>query len=207
MINEKPTIYNEPGIYNLGGGGGGGGGSPEPAIIGNKVYRTCKIGNKIWLAENLAFQFAGLTVNPSGNTTNPAAYYQNNEYKEKYGFLYNWYALTYLDTNKDSLIPGWNLPTKDDYTELINIASSIGNPATVLKSLEFSGTDDLLFSAKLGGAIVYGGSYSSVGSRGYYFSKTAANVYNCNYMEIYTNATISETAKNNAGSLRLIKDA
>jgi uncharacterized protein (TIGR02145 family) len=79
-----------------------------------KVYKTVKIGNEIWMAENLAFL---PTVSPSsqGSETSPIYYvydYQGTDVttaKETpnfilYGVLYNWEAA------KSACPSGWHLP-------------------------------------------------------------------------------------------------
>ena len=94
--------------------------------IGDRVYNTVTIGTQTWLAENLDFKWNGLLINGestwSGETV--AWYYNNDEATygytgNKYGLLYTWYALNYLNTNRDTLLPpGWRVPTKTDYDKL-----------------------------------------------------------------------------------------
>lgn len=51
--------------------------------IGKRNYRTTTIGQKIWLAENLDYEFNGLQLNPEEMLYTPAAYYGSNSNREK----------------------------------------------------------------------------------------------------------------------------
>ena len=139
MINKepiiyKPSVYNGNGIYNTGAGGvyngrgvyndGAGG---EVVEIGGKEYRVIKLPDgKKWIGENLDFIWAGLQINNYWQTTNPNAwYYQNNENEngwngKKCGLLYNWYAVKYLNDNISNLINGWHVPTESEWQNLKN---------------------------------------------------------------------------------------
>jgi len=125
----KPSIYKGAGIYKLGAEGGGGGPNYGSVVIGGRSYKTVKIGNKEWLAENLDYKWPGLDI--GGNTTFnvPHAYYYNNDedlYNNVYkcGLLYNGYAVDYLEQNKSDLLPdGWRVSTETDYDDLYNNVS------------------------------------------------------------------------------------
>ena len=97
--------------------------------IDGNVYRTVKIGNQIWMAENLKttklndgtpIVFGNLDMYWNGVYTikDPVyAWYNNNiNNKELYGGLYNWYT---VNTNK--LCPsGWHVPNDAEWVELEN---------------------------------------------------------------------------------------
>jgi len=104
--------------------------SPESGTVtdieGN-VYKTVKIGSQWWMAENLK------TTKYNDGTDIPQVkeyeswrylaspgfcWFENDPdtYKNKYGALYNWYAV-----NTDKLAPsGWHVPTDTEWNTLIN---------------------------------------------------------------------------------------
>ena len=109
-------------------------------IIGSRSYPYVQIGNQLWLTENLDWKFDGCNIGNMGMTTSSkeAAYYNNNESTygasgKKYGLLYNWTAVNYIEQNKYTMLPtGWHVPATSDYASLI---SFINNDAASIKSL------------------------------------------------------------------------
>ena len=105
--------------------------------IGGKTYRTVQIYNQIWLADNLDYDFNGLTIDSTMGYSSyslnerdvgPRACYLEDEATAKsknHGLAYNWYALKYLDDNKATLLPeGWHVPTFDDFEILVKYSST-----------------------------------------------------------------------------------
>ena len=127
-----------------------GGGSLKDSRDGKK-YRTVKIGDRIWMAENL---------NYSGKNGNlGACYEQNPENCKKYGALYFW---------TEALIAcpdGWHLPWKHEWDELLDFVGGKENAGKKLKakkgwnnwannrgdSISGNGMDDYGFAALPGG--------------------------------------------------------
>jgi len=96
--------------------------------IDGNVYQTVKIGNQVWIVENLrTTKYNDGTPIPlvtdttawKALTTPGYCYYNNTTHADsikKYGALYNWYA---VDTKK--LTPkGWHVPTDAEWTILQN---------------------------------------------------------------------------------------
>ena len=106
------------------------------------VYQTVRIGNQVWMAENLRVtkynDGTGIPKQTDGipwsNLTTPAYCYYYNTYNadsiKKFGALYNWYA---VDTKK--LAPaGWHVPTDSEWTIMENYL--------VLNGYNWDGTRD-----------------------------------------------------------------
>lgn len=108
------------------------------------LYKTVKIGTRIWMAENLKVTrlndnvpIPELTDNTQWIGTSLPAYcwYSNDiAYKPTYGALYNWYAV-----NSGKLCPsGWHVPTDDEFKIL---EQSLGMAADQLNLWGTRGTD------------------------------------------------------------------
>jgi len=78
-----------------------------------KVYRTVKIGEQIWMAENLAFAAKGCPC-----------------YKREYGMLYDW------DTAMDEKTcpVGWHLPSYDEWQTLVDFVGGKEIAGKMVKS-------------------------------------------------------------------------
>jgi len=93
-------------------------------IDGNK-YTTVKIGDQIWMAENLKvthYQDGDAIPNVKSDTdwgkltTCARCAYENDESNvNTYGYLYNWYAVT---DNRNIAPEGWHAPSDEEWKEL-----------------------------------------------------------------------------------------
>ena len=94
------------------------------ADVDGNTYNTIKIGNQVWMAEDLKttlFNSGSAIPVETDNTTwtnltTPAyCWYDNNiTYKNTYGALYNWYA-----ASSGNLCPtGWHVPTDVEFNTL-----------------------------------------------------------------------------------------
>lgn len=212
----------------------GGSVSTVTDIDGN-VYRTIKIGTQVWMVENLKttkYNDGTAIPNVTDNTawsklSTPAYCWNNNDavtYKNKYGALYNWYAV-----NTGKLAPiGWHVPTDAEWTTLTNYATAnLGTSLNSAKSL--AATTDWAtytttgsigcnltlnnatgFSALPGGGRYYpGGMFEPLGYYGLWWSATVYSTsvawergmqYNA------SNVYQDNTGKVNGLSVRCIKD-
>jgi uncharacterized protein (TIGR02145 family) len=142
-----------------------------------KTYKTVKIGEQTWMAENLDYH--------GGDGSFGLCYPEN---CKKYGRLYDW---------KEALEAcpiGWHLPTKDEWQKLSDFVGGDDVAGKKLKSksgwtehkykeddeIDDRGrtTDEYGFSALPGGRGNSDGSFISVGNDGYWWS---ANEYKVNY--------------------------
>lgn len=187
--------------------------------IGGRRYPVVKIGNQLWMAENLDYKFDGCSIGVSGLPSTPAAWYYDND-EDTYGIdgprqcglLYNWYAAQLLNDNRRSLCPGWHLPSLNDYESLCTfVGASIAG--TLLKSSDVSwapdwgGTDEYSFGILPTG--MNNGSFAYLGQ--YTDFKTTTTNSNGTPLDARFSTGTSYTSitnwKTTAGPIRLIKDA
>lgn len=192
---------------------------PGPADIGGRTYRTVTINGVTWLAENLDYKASEIAIAPSGSPGTPAAwYYDNNEstYGEngnKYGLLYNWHAVKYLNDNRATLIPGWHVPTTSEFDALASAVGGADVAGSKLKSstgwTSGNGTDDFGFAAFPAG-VRSSGSFYDLGSNTYFWTSSADYSYEDAYYRYFgTGASMSSNTgskKYLAFSVRLVKD-
>ena len=106
--------------------------------IDGNVYKTVKLGNQVWMAENLrTTRYANGTTIPLGTTTSYDVAYRyypddNSANVSTYGYLYNWAAVM-KGASSSSANPsgvqgicpdGWHVPSDAEWTELENYVSS-----------------------------------------------------------------------------------
>lgn len=166
--------------------------------IDGNVYKTVKIGEQTWLAENLRTTKLNngtsitkvVNKNDWCNTSNPAYCYYNNDmasYKNDYGAIYNQYA---VKTNK--LCPtGWKVPSEDDYLTLKNyLSTNVGGKlkdtgVDYWESPNTGATNSIGFTALPGG---YRDEYSyksidfaSLGRQGYWWTSDSGTIVIISY--------------------------
>ena len=94
----------------------------------SKTYKTVKIGEDTWMAENLAY------AGDSDLLAEESWCYEDDESNCKvYGRLYSWNAATLNGTKQGSCPEKWHVSTKDDWENLIN---AVGNDPSVGKLLK-----------------------------------------------------------------------
>lgn len=203
------------------------GGSHQNEVeIGGRWYPYVKIGNQLWLAENLDYAWTGLIVDGNSSWSEPRAYYYNKDPStygingNKYGLLYNCAAAQYLSNAENGLLPsGWRAPTVTDWEILKTTLGYIGSDtyskllaAQKIKSstgwTEYpNGTDDYGFAARPCGYMNDSSMFTEVNNRAYFMtSNYNGSMYSCSYYIMdqifYSNNWYSNTA----ASIRLVKD-
>jgi uncharacterized protein (TIGR02145 family) len=145
--------------------------------IDGNIYKTVKIGDQVWMSENLkATKFndgtsiALITDNKSWEAAQKPAYcwnMNNSANKAIYGALYNWLTVS---TNK--LCPqGWHVPSDDEWSQLINLLGSVPEAGGKLKetgtihwsSPNTDATNTSGFTALPGGNRNINGTFEDVG--------------------------------------------
>jgi uncharacterized protein (TIGR02145 family) len=128
------------------------------------VYKIVKIGNQVWMAENLNYDALGSKC------------YKNDIANSlKYGRLYNW------ETAKKACPSGWHLPSDAEWQTLVDFVGGQNMAGKKLKAKNgwtelCNGTDDYHFSALPGGGIRSSSDFfEDVGNVGYWWSGTEDN--------------------------------
>jgi len=106
----------------------------------DKIYKIVKIGDQVWMAENLNYECEG-----------SRCYDNDPSNAEEYGRLYDW------ETAMKACPPGWHIPSKEGWRTLVDYAGGFETSGNKLKAKSGwffkNGTDDYGFSALPGGAI------------------------------------------------------
>jgi TonB family protein len=165
--------------------------------IDGNTYKVVKIGNQVWMTENLKtvkYNDGTLIPNIIDNnqwrnlTTGAWCYYDNYAaHNAKYGKLYNWYAVSKTTNGNKNICPiGWHIPTYVEWKVLTEYLG--GESAAIDKMIEVGNsswvspntdaTNSSMFTGLPGGARNVGGDYSSIGSGGYWWSSTQDDIYN-----------------------------
>lgn len=157
--------------------------------VDGNVYKTVIIGNQEWMAENLkttkyndGTSISLVTDNSEWQNLTSGAYcwYENDEnnYKDNYGALYNWYTIA-----TEKVCPsGWHVPTNQEWLELTEFISQDGHDGFIGKVLkttkgwanERNGTNVYKFSAFPSGLRNLGyGTFDKIGERAYWWTSTS----------------------------------
>lgn len=197
--------------------------SPITDIEGN-IYKSVRLGDQIWMAENLRTStFADGTAIPGvadsivwGSLETPGFCWYNNDEtsnKDTYGALYNYYCVI-----SGKLCPsGWHAPSRDEWQKLRDF---LGDSLTDGGRLKEEGTkhwrtpntgavDDAGFTALPGGIRYFEGTFSSLSYYTAFWSSTEADIAKGWYFGLYYNdamAEINRISKKNGFSVRCLKD-
>jgi len=185
---------------------------------GNDIenYKTKKIGNQVWMVENLDYAVEG-----------SRCYNDAPANCSKYGRLYSWetamewppdsckYKPCSIGPKHKGICPsGWHIPSNADWDELMK---AVGGESTAGKKLKATsgwnkggnGTDEYGFSALPGGIGDLDSSFSSVGYYGFWWS-TGENTNHYAYFQYmgynYENASRNYRSKSNLFSVRCLQN-
>jgi uncharacterized protein (TIGR02145 family) len=133
----------------------------------DKIYKTVKIGEQVWMAENLAYKPTSGNYWAYGNKAVNIAVY---------GYLYDWQTAQNVCPN------GWHLPSDTEWTVLIDYLGGKDGAGGKLKeagtqhwkSPNTGATNEVGFSALPGGRSGSGEAFYSIGNSGYWWSATHA---------------------------------
>jgi uncharacterized protein (TIGR02145 family) len=192
--------------------------------VDGNVYKTVRIAGHWWMAENLKVtkfnddqSIPNVNDNTQWSSLTTAAYswYNNDEpgYKNTYGALYNWYAVS-----SGRVCPiGWHVPNNSEWISLTN---SLGGETVAGGKLKETGTihwetpntgasNTTWFTALPGGYRGISGSFINILQYGYWWSSTEFNENDALRQSIGYNVTdFSKTndPKNFGFSVRCMRD-
>jgi uncharacterized protein (TIGR02145 family) len=167
-----------------------------------KTYKTVKIGEQIWMAENLNYEAEGSKC-------------QKNEPAncKKYGRLYDW------NTAKTACPAGWHLPSDEEWNVLMTAVGGIKTAGKFLKATSGwnssyegksgNGTDAYGFSALPGGWGSSDGSFWSAGDYGNWWSSSDYSSYHTYYQDTnyyHETALYVNLGKSYFQSVRCVRD-
>ena len=150
-------------------------------------FKTVQIGNQVWMAENL-----NVAVDRS------SCYNDNPSNCTRYGRLYTWESAK----KAAEMIPGWHLPTDEEWTVLTNYLGS--NAGTRLKSGGDSG-----FEALLAGYRFSADHFLNLGDSGYFWSSSPNGSSGAWGRSVYRTGSgvyRSRSSRGSRFSVRLLKD-
>jgi uncharacterized protein (TIGR02145 family) len=185
--------------------------------IDGNWYKTVKIGDQWWIAENLkTTKFNDKTTIPNvieaNLTTGAYCWYKNDIInKNPYGALYNFYAV-----NTGNLCPnGWHVPTDAEWTTLTTYVGGSEIAGDKLREVGTShwwspndgATNEFGFTALPGG--LWFGNFGDFGSNGVWWSASEYNSTDAYYRVMSYNFSVVGEGfhhKSMAFSVRCLKD-
>ncbi|MDR0516931.1 MAG: fibrobacter succinogenes major paralogous domain-containing protein [Fibromonadaceae bacterium] len=188
-----------------------------------KKYKITKIGEQVWMAENLNYNVngskcygeGGLVYNDESEITLSSSEIQAN--CEKYGRLYNW------STAMKACPKGWHLPSNAEWDKLYRYADGDKGTSSPYESKmagkylkatsgwneSGNGEDKFGFSASPGGHSDSGGNFGNVGYNGTWWSSLEYDSSYACYRDIsnyYDGAYWNDFDKSNLYSVRCVRD-
>ena len=171
-----------------------------------QTYKTVKIGEQWWMAENLNYRYIQQTAEEDSSSY---CYNDDPANCAKYGRLYLWSAAMVVCPE------GWHLPDTTEWSALFNAVGGGETAGTMLKSTEGwygtsgNGSDAYSFSALPAGNRFSNGNYSYEGNDARFWSSTEVNSNDACSMYLYyilDNALLNYYDKGYGFSVRCLKD-
>jgi uncharacterized protein (TIGR02145 family) len=173
--------------------------------IDGNVYRTVKIGNQVWMGENLRvtrynngdpIKNLKEKAEWANNLTEGAwCHYGNSSFLDTtYGKLYNWYAIS----DSRGIAPkGWHVATAEDFKTLIDSTGGIDSAGTHLKEASLFwqqpniATNKSKFSARPGGSRVDYGDFEwyTINRQGIFWSLSPYDNYRALVLVLFNDQT------------------
>lgn len=192
--------------------------------IDGNTYRTVKIGNQWWMAENLK-----VTRYRNGdsipNVTDPTDWailstgaYCDNENNVNngsiYGHLYNWHA---INDSRNMAPLGWHVPSIEEYQNLIDILGGDSVAGGKMKSIgtlywdspNTGATNESGFSALPAGARSCAINFRGLGNEAFFWSSTELEGNRVLYIKMVSDSTWTKriiAMKEFGISVRCVKD-
>jgi uncharacterized protein (TIGR02145 family) len=209
------------------------------------TYPTVTIGKQVWMAENLRTTkyrdgsnipvvTSSTTWSNNWNNGSPLqqpmmCWYNNDQATytaNKFGALYNWYAINPATNGNKNVCPsGWHVPTDAEWTTMINLLDRNAAGGTNINiaggKMKSTGTQYWLgpntnatnssgWSGLPGGYRNYNVSFGSVGNYGYWWSSAGVSSTNDAWYRVlsYNNGNVYRSSYNKAGgfSVRCLRD-
>jgi len=194
--------------------------------IDDNSYNTIKIGDQVWMAENLKTtkysngDLIGTTdpynLDISGETDPKYQWAFNGDESNiaDYGRLYTWYAVT---DGRNICPAGWHVPTDADWTILTDYLGGLSVAGGKLKDIgtvhwsspNNGATNESCFTALPGGVREDDGTFGNFGTYGYWWSATeydATTVMVRLITNEYDDVTLYNYKKKSGFSVRCLKD-
>lgn len=177
--------------------------SPQTAVtdIDGNAYRTVRIGDQEWTAENLR-----VTRSPDGRALTSFFFDDDSASYAEHGRLYTWPVA--MDGSEEEeaqgICPdGWRLPSDADWTRLWEAS---GGEETAGSHLLMGGSSG--FEAKLSGGADFRGNYLYFGEIGLFWSSTAVSEERAYHHHVASDGEVGRFAamKGARISVRCVKD-
>jgi uncharacterized protein (TIGR02145 family) len=176
--------------------------SPFTDTRDGKTYKTIKIGDQVWMAENLVYKPKNGTYSAWGDDAKNST---------TYGYLYNWETAQKVCPN------GWHMPSDNDWKLLEEYLKTTGGEYTHADQMKSengwydnaNGKNTTGFNALPSGAcLFYDYSYWFMTEKAYFWTSTPEGVDATGRVISYDEEAIESGlySKNNRLSVRCIKD-